>query len=72
MDSGFFFSFMPLVVIPFMLLNVAWYVAVLVLPVRIREGSSICPSPGKRVQIGRDGGSENGRSSATDTNTPNT
>ena len=35
MDSGFFFSFMPMLVIPLMLLNVLWYVAVLVLLVRI-------------------------------------
>ena len=35
MDSGFFFSFLPVVVIPLMLINVAWYVAVLVLLVRI-------------------------------------
>ena len=35
MDSGFFFSFLPVVVIPIMLLNVAWYVVVLVLLVKI-------------------------------------
>src|SRR5687767_8119548 len=35
MDSGFFFSFMPMFVIPLVLLNAAWYVAVLVLLVRI-------------------------------------
>ena len=35
MDSGFFFSFMPMLVIPIFLLNAAWYVAVLVLLVRI-------------------------------------
>jgi hypothetical protein len=35
MDGGFFFSFMPVVVIPLILLNAAWYVAVLVLLIRI-------------------------------------
>jgi hypothetical protein len=35
MDSEFFFTFMPMFVIPLMLLNAAWYVAVLVLLVRI-------------------------------------
>jgi hypothetical protein len=38
MDSGFFFSFMPMLVIPLVLLNAAWYVAVLVLLVRICAG----------------------------------
>ena len=35
MDTGFFFSFMPLIVVPFLLLNVAWYVAVIVLLFKI-------------------------------------
>ena len=35
MDSGFFFSVMPVLVIPLVLINAAWYVAVLVLLVRI-------------------------------------
>ena len=30
MDSGFFFSFLPVVVLPLMLLSAAWHVAVLV------------------------------------------
>ena len=35
MDAGFFFSFLPLIVVPFALLNIAWYVAVIVLLVKI-------------------------------------
>ena len=35
MDTGFFFSFMPLIVVPFLLLNVAWYVAVIILLFKI-------------------------------------
>jgi hypothetical protein len=46
MDSGFFFSFMPLVVIPFMLLNVAWYVGVLVLLVKIWQRVKHLPVAG--------------------------
>jgi len=35
MDGGFFFSFLPLVVVPLMLLSVSWNVAVLVLLYKI-------------------------------------
>jgi len=35
MDAGFFFSVMPLVVVPLLLLNFAWYVAVIVLLIKI-------------------------------------
>jgi hypothetical protein len=35
MDAGFFFSFMPVIVVPLMLANLAWYVAVIVLLVKI-------------------------------------
>jgi hypothetical protein len=35
MDAGFFFSFMPVIVVPLILLNVGWYVAVFVLLFKI-------------------------------------
>jgi hypothetical protein len=35
MDGGFWFSFMPLIVLPLVLLNAAWYVTVLVLLFKI-------------------------------------
>jgi hypothetical protein len=35
MDTGFFFSFMPVIVVPLILPNVGWYVAVLVLLFKI-------------------------------------
>jgi len=46
MDSGFFFSLMPLLVIPIVVLNVAWYVAVLVLLVRIWRRVKHLPAAG--------------------------
>ena len=30
MDGGFWFSFMPMIIVPFALANFAWYVAVIV------------------------------------------
>jgi len=35
MDGGFFFSFLPVIVVPLMLLSVAWHVVVLVFLFRI-------------------------------------
>ena len=43
MDAGFFFSFLPVIVVPFMLLNIAWYVAVIVLLVKIWRKVSHLP-----------------------------
>jgi hypothetical protein len=46
MDSGFFFSFLPLVAIPLMLLSVAWNVAVLVFLFKIWRKVKHLPGPG--------------------------
>jgi hypothetical protein len=45
MDSGFFFSFLPLVAVPLILLSAAWHVAVLVFLFRIWRRVKHLPGP---------------------------